>query len=59
MLQLHDAKYFTLLSNLWPAARRRSVWAHLAVSEKRKAVILRVPEHTGVKHDAEMVAQDM
>ena len=40
-------------------ARRRSVWAHLAVTNQRKAVIVRVPERTGVKHDAEMVAQDM
>jgi hypothetical protein len=57
--RLHDAKYITLLTDQWTAARCRSVCAHLAVTNQREAVIVYAPERTGVKHDAGMIARDM
>jgi len=56
--QLSNAKFVTVLTDLWTAAKGRSVCAYLAVTDQREVVIVHAPERTGVRHDAEMIAQD-
>jgi hypothetical protein len=57
--RLRDAKYVTILTDLWTAARRRSVCAHLAVTDQREVVIVHAPERTGERHDADMITRGM
>src|SRR6516165_8823416 len=57
--RLRDAKYITLQTDTWTTARGRSVCAHLAVTDRREVVMVHAPDRTGMKHDAEMVANDM